>query len=60
MGATQYLINFIVKFSIVARPLHAIISKGKSFHWGETQKREFEDSKNKINDSLVLVMLNLQ
>jgi len=60
MGATQYLIKFIVKFSTVVAPLHAIIAKGKSFHWDKTQHKSFEDLKKKINDALVLSMTNLQ
>jgi len=36
MGAAQYLRKFIVNLSTVAAPLHAIISKGKRFHWGKT------------------------
>jgi hypothetical protein len=41
-------------------PLHAITAKGKRFHWGKTQQREFEDLKKKISDAPVLVMPNLQ
>jgi hypothetical protein len=50
MGASQYLRKFIVNFSTVAAPLHAITAKGKRFHWGKTQQRAFEDLKKKIND----------
>jgi hypothetical protein len=60
MGETQYLRKFIVNFSIVETPLHAITAKGKSFHWGKTQQRAFEDLKKKINDAPVLAMPNLQ
>jgi hypothetical protein len=60
MGATQYLRKFIVNFSTVATPLHAITAKGKRFHWGKTQQRAFEDLKKKINDAPVLAMPNLQ
>jgi alpha-tubulin suppressor-like RCC1 family protein len=57
--ATQYLRKFIVNFSIVATPLHAITSKGNIFHWGNTQQRVFEYLKKKINDAPVLAMPNL-
>jgi hypothetical protein len=60
MGETQYLRKFIVNFSTVAAPLHAITAKGKNFHWGKTQQRAFEDLKKKINDAPVLGMPNLQ
>jgi len=59
-GETQCLMKFILNFSIVGAPLHSIISKGKRFHWGKTQKREFEYLKNKISDAIVLSMPNIQ
>jgi hypothetical protein len=31
IGATQYLRKFIASFSVVATPLHAITTSGKSF-----------------------------
>jgi hypothetical protein len=52
--------KFIVKFFTIATPLHAITAKGKSFHWGNTQQREFEDLNKKINDAPMLVMPNFQ
>jgi hypothetical protein len=60
MGATQYLRKFIVNFSTVAVPLHALTTKGKRFHWGKPQQRAFEDLKKNINDALILAMPNLQ
>jgi len=38
MGEAQYLRKFIVNFSNVATPLHAITAKVKSFHWVKTQQ----------------------
>jgi hypothetical protein len=41
-------------------PFHTMTTKGKSFHLGKMQKREFEYLQNKISDYPVLAMTNLQ
>jgi hypothetical protein len=58
MISTQYLRNFIVKFSKLEAPLHALTTKGKIFHWGNTKQREFEDLKKNTGDARVLAMPN--
>jgi hypothetical protein len=39
MGGYRYLRKFIIKFSTVVAQIHAITTKGKSFHRGKTQQR---------------------
>jgi hypothetical protein len=60
IGVTQYLRKFIASFSVVATPLHAITTSGKSFQWGKGQQRAFEELKKKISQAPVLALPNLQ
>lgn len=45
----QYLQKFIDSFSIMAAPLHAIMTSGKSSQWEKNQKNNFEELKRKMN-----------
>jgi hypothetical protein len=44
-GVVQYLRKFIVAFSAIATPCHAIIASGKSFEWGKNQQKYFDELK---------------
>jgi hypothetical protein len=60
VGATQHLWKFIASFSVIATPLHTIITSGKSFMWGKKQHNSFDELKIKITQAPMLVLPNLQ
>jgi hypothetical protein len=43
IGANQYLRKFIANFSTIVAPLQAMITKGKSVHWGKALQRLKEE-----------------
>jgi len=43
VGETQVLYRFIVSFSFVVAPFHAITITGNNFHWKKNQQFFFED-----------------
>jgi hypothetical protein len=59
-GETQYLRKFIASFSTEATPLHAIKNSGKSFLWGNNQKKAFDKIKRKINQAPGITLPNFQ
>eukprot|EP00253_Pinus_taeda_P031122 PITA_31122 len=58
--ATQYLRKFIASFSAIAASLHAITTSGKSFQWGKGKHKAFKELKEKISETPVPTLLNLQ
>ena len=60
IGAKQYLRKFIASFSVVATPLHAITTSGKSFQWEKGQHKAFKELKKKINHAPIMALPNLQ
>lgn len=49
LGVVHYWRRFIVNFSIIAAPLHTLISVKKVFQWGGKQQKFFEALKEKIS-----------
>lgn len=45
---------------LVATPLNAITTSGKSFQWGKGQQKDFEELKKKISQAPVMALPNLQ
>jgi hypothetical protein len=50
--------NFIASFSVLATPLHVIISNGNSFQWGKNKHKVFDELKRNIIQALVLAFPN--
>jgi hypothetical protein len=59
VGETQYLHKFIAYFTTVAAPLHAITSNGQSFKWGKNQHKAFNETKQKISQTSILILPKL-
>jgi hypothetical protein len=54
----QYLRNFIVNVLDSNAPLLSMNSKEKIFHWEKSQQQSFEELKRKINNVLILSILD--
>lgn len=55
LGMVNYYHKFLKNLSAVLAPLHQLLQKGTSWHWGSPQKRAFEQSKALLQSSQVLV-----
>jgi hypothetical protein len=60
LGETQYWRKFIVNFSSIAAPLHAMTSIKQVFQWGGKQHNDFDALKEKISLAPVLALPNLR
>ena len=60
LGATQHWRNFIVNFSFIDSPLHALISVNKFFQWEGKQQEAFNTLKENISTTPVLALSDLQ
>lgn len=60
LGAFQYGRRFIANFSVIAAPLHTLISVKQVFQWGGRQQKSFETLKEKIKTTPVLALPDLQ
>jgi hypothetical protein len=60
LGVVQYWRKFIVNFSFIATPLHALTSVKKVFKWGGKQHKSFETLKEKIIIAPILALSYLQ
>lgn len=56
----QYLNNFILHFSSIAAPLHALMKGGTKFVWNNDQEQAFVILKEKICEAPILGLPNLQ
>jgi len=58
LGLTSYYWGFVEGFSKIAVLLTMLTRKGIKFIWGESQKKSFQELKDKITSALVLAMLS--
>jgi hypothetical protein len=60
LGAFQYWRRFILNFSFISSPLHALTSVKNIFQWGGKKQKDFDTLKENISTALVLALSNLQ
>ena len=55
LGLASYYRKFIKGFSGIAGPLNKLLKKNVIFHWTVQQQQAFEDLKNRLTSSLILI-----
>jgi len=56
LGLARYYRRFIENFSKIAKPLTALLEKGKDFKWIDACQDNFEELKKRLTTASVLVM----
>lgn len=56
LGLAGYFRRFVEKFSIIARPLHALTRKDIDFKWGKTEEEAFKTLKHKLSERPLLAL----
>ena len=56
LGLAGYYRRFIENFSKIAKPLTALLEKGKDFKWIDACQDNFEELKKRLTTASVLVM----
>ena len=54
LGLFSYYRKFVKGFSVIASPLHSLLRKGVSWHWGDEQQQAFSELKDKLCTTEVL------
>eukprot|EP00116_Pleurobrachia_bachei_P004295 sb/3464557/ len=60
LGAVNYNRSFIKDYSKIATPLYDMLQKKRKFEWNPTSTKAFEDLKNALGQTPVLVIPNYQ
>ncbi|XP_075908909.1 uncharacterized protein LOC142905723 [Petromyzon marinus] len=48
IGFASYYRRFVAGFATIAKPLHALTSKGVAFHWGDAEQAVFDSLRNAL------------
>ncbi|XP_075919984.1 uncharacterized protein LOC142922927 [Petromyzon marinus] len=48
IGFASYYRRFVAGFATIAKPLHALTSKGVAFHWGDVEQAAFDSLRNAL------------
>jgi hypothetical protein len=59
LGLAEYYRRFIEGFSKIVKPFTSLLEKGKEFKWDEACQKCFEELKERLTTSPVLIMLDI-